>query len=473
MSFLGSHVEELVLLNYSVPYEDVLLGYIGKACPNLRVLKLEVSVLMGQFKTFEYNLQCLLESCRRIESLCVKVRGVKVNEDGFMLPGIYNLRPTSIKALKLEPAAASDTLVFFTSVYASVAPMPVRETLTHVSLVLDNITNAIIPSILKSLSLLTELDLKDRPTSKSSDDLSDIGFQSIIGCKHLISLSLRRSRKNHRIYFNLVTDVGMFLLAEGCKQLEYVQLDGFNKVTDAGYARVLNACLILKKLEIRHGVYLEDLAFQDLSKVCRSSLLEVKLVSCFIASEAVRELETCSASMKVLNLCGCERLSDSALSNISRLASLTYLNMEGTDVTDVGMAFLGKGKAPISYLSLRHCGKVTDKGISLLVGSEGKMFKTLSSLDLGYMGGVRRGESKLLLKLDMYECSALSIGLFKLLKKPFFCGLQRIGIGHTHVQSVQHDQLAQILKGRRVLTICKHGCKMGCRSKWHERQRVL
>jgi hypothetical protein len=213
---------------------------------------------------------------------------------------------------------------------------------------------------------LIELDLKDRPASKSSDDLSDIGFQSIICCKHLISLSLRRSQKSHYIVFKLVTDVGMFLLAEGCKQLEYVRLGGFTKVTDVGYARVLNSCLNLKKFEIRHALFLEDLAFQDLSKICRSSFVEVKLVSCFITYEAVRELVTCSPSMKVLNLCGCSRISDSALSSISCLASLTYLNLERTYVTYAGMAILGKGQAPISYLSLRFCRRVTDKGISLV-----------------------------------------------------------------------------------------------------------
>lgn len=421
-----------------------------------------------------------------------------------MLPGIYNLRPTSIKALKLEPASASDTLVFFTSVYASVAPMAIRETLTRVSLVLDNITNAIILGISQTLPLLTELDLKDRPASKSSDDLSDIGFQSIICCKHLISLSLRRSQKSHYIYFKLVTDVGMFLLAEGCKQLEYVRLGGFTKVTDVGYARVLNSCLNLKKFEIRHALFLEDLAFQDLSKVCRSSFVEVKLVSCFITSKAVRELVTCSPSMKVLNLCGCPMISDSALSSISCLASLTYLNLERTDVTDAGMAILGKGKAPISYLSLRFCLRVTDKGISLLLGSEGKIVKTLSSLDLGYMVGVtdyaittifdscveltelsirnsknvtnaallalkvRRDESKLLRKLDLTGCSALSFELCVLLKKPLFRGLQWIGIGLTHVYYKRDNKLAKICKGRRMLTICKYGCKMQCQSKWHD-----
>ncbi|GJZ17370.1 40S ribosomal protein S18 [Tanacetum coccineum] len=173
------------------------------------------------------------------------------------------------------------------------------------------------------------------------------------------------------------------------KTVEYVRLGGLTKVTNVGYARVLNVCLNLKFFEIRRGLFLEDLAFKDLSKVCRSSFREVKLVSCFITSEAVRELETCSASMKVLNLCGCPRLSDShsALSSISRLASLTYLNLKRTDVTDAGMTILGKGKALNLYLFLRQCGRVTDKGIGHLLGSGGEMVKTLSSLDLGYMGG--------------------------------------------------------------------------------------
>ncbi|PWA72110.1 F-box domain, cyclin-like protein [Artemisia annua] len=434
MSFLGSHVEELVLLNYSPPYEDILLGYIGRACPNLRVLTLEVFILMGNFKRFEYNLQCLLKSCRRIESLCVKVYGVKINKNGFMLRGIYNLQPTSMKALKLEPASASDTLVFFTS----------------------------------TLPLLTELDLKDRPASKSSDDLSNIGFQSIIGCKHLISLSLRRSRKSNYIYSNLVTDVGMFLLAEGCKQLEYVRLGGFTKVTDVGYARVLNSCSNLKMFEIRRGYFLRDLAFQDLSKVCRSPFVEVKLVSCHITSEAVRELVTCSASIKVLNLCCCSRVSDSALSSISSLTFLTYLNVEGTYVTDAGMAILGNGKAPISYLSLRRCRRVTDKGISLLLGSEGKIAKTLSSLDLSYMVGLTDYAITTifyacveLTELSIRNCNITNAALLAL-KEPFFRGLQWIGIGMTRVCYERDDKLAKICKGRRMLTICKHGFLNSC-----------
>nr|GEW01211.1 40S ribosomal protein S18 [Tanacetum cinerariifolium] len=123
-------------------------------------------------------------------------------------------------------------------------------------------------------------------------------------------------------HFCIVTDVGMFLLAEGCKQLEYVRLDGLTKVTNVGYARVPNACLNLKFFEIQHDLFLKDFAFKDLSKVCRSSFREVKLVSCFITSEAVRELETCSASMKVLNLYGCPRAGELSNAEIDNLMTI-------------------------------------------------------------------------------------------------------------------------------------------------------
>ncbi|GJR66923.1 probable galacturonosyltransferase 7 isoform X2 [Tanacetum coccineum] len=43
----------------------------------------------------------------------------------------------------------------------------------------------------------------------------------------------------------------------------------------------------------------------------------------------------------------------------------------GTEIRDDGMAILGRGNAPISYLSLRGCKWVTDKGIKFLLGSKG------------------------------------------------------------------------------------------------------
>ena len=94
---------------------------------------------------------------------------------------------------------------------------------------------------------------------------------------------------------------------------------------------------------------------------------------------------TSCTSLEVLDLFGCSRVTDFCIRNVSCLTLLTYLNLGGTEIRDDGMAILGKGYAPISCLSLRGCKWVTDKGITLLLRSEGKISKTLSSLDLGHM----------------------------------------------------------------------------------------
>ncbi|KVI10288.1 F-box domain, cyclin-like protein [Cynara cardunculus var. scolymus] len=476
-SFLGPDVEELILLKCSsLSYR--LLSSIGRTCPNLRVLTLEFSGFIDKSAVFDLKLEDSLGSCRFLESLRIKVRGGEINEYGFMLLGIYHLLPQTVKILKLQPASVLDTVIYlrtfnYTNLGILIAPASFGQTLTHLSLVLDCITDVLLRSIAHSLPLLAELDLKDRPTSEPSDDLSDVGIQSLVGCHHLTSLSLVRSRQHFATSFKRTTDMGMFLLSEGCKGLESIRLGGFSKVSDAGFTSILNSCFNLKKFEIQYASLLTDLAFQDISKAPRS-LTDIKLVSCsYITSEAVRELASCS-DLEILNLLGCRSVADSCLTNVSRLKFLTTLNLGGADVTDNGMSVLGNGNAPISTLSLRGCKRVTDKGIAFLFRNEGKIRKSLSSLDLGHMPGItddgirtvvdgslglvdlcirncfhvtdasvealglkgRRFESeksKVLRRIDVYNCSGLSIESLRLLKKPLFCGLQWIGIGRTRL----------------------------------------
>ncbi|KAJ0734024.1 putative leucine-rich repeat domain superfamily [Helianthus annuus] len=249
-------------------------------------------------------------------------------------------------------------------------------------------------------------------------------------------------------YFKRTTDMSMLLLSEGCKGLESVRLGGFSKVSYAGFASILNSCLSLKKFEVQNGVRLTDLAFQDFSKVPRS-LVEVKLVSCnSITSRAVCELATCS-TLKVLDLHGCKSVSDSGLDNVSRLTLLTSLNLGGTSVTDVGMTVLGKGNAPISCLSLRGCRSVSDEGIISLLQSEGKIRKTLSSLDLGNM-------------------PELTDRAYRTVSRPFFRGIRWIGIGWTRLVHV--DVFAENFRERKWLTICSYGCEVGCHDGWQDHE---
>nr|GFB25062.1 hypothetical protein [Tanacetum cinerariifolium] len=293
-----------------------------------------------------------------------------------------------------------------------------------------------------------------------------------------------------------MTDTGMILLSESCKGLELLKLHGFSSVGNLGFALIFNSCLKLMKLEIQNAFLMRNLAFKNISKGHRS-LVEVNLVSCScITSKGVRKLLTSCTSLKVLNLFGCKRVADSCLSNIACLTLLTSLNLGYTDVTDVGMVVLGKGNALISCLSLRGCNRVTDKGITFLLTSGGKICKTLSSLDLGYLQritdnaitivdnacaelielfirncvlvtdeamkvlavrGRLQDESKLLRRLDIFNCPGIS-AKYKYLKKPLFRGLQWVGIGETHLIRIGDVRLG-VIQERPCLTICKDGCE--------------
>ncbi|PWA60161.1 F-box domain, cyclin-like protein [Artemisia annua] len=492
-NFLGVSVEELILVKGSSLSSDFVFN-IKKWCPNIRVLTVHLSSDKQRFFDFDNKLNNLLKDCRCLESLEIKVRREKRSGNGFKIPGNFYTLPKTLKILKLDMRVLLGTPTF-------------GPTLTHISLVLDIITDILVLAIVTSCPLLVELELIDTPISStsSSAELSNVGFQSLGACRHLTNLSLIRKQKNISTGFR-TCDMGMLLLSvsEGCKGLESVVLDGFSSVRNAGFASILTACLNLKKFEIRNSWGLEDLTMKSVSEV-HTSLVEVKLVSCkSITSKGVRDLVTSCTSLEVLDLFGCSRVKDFCIRKVSCLTLLTSLNLGGTEIRDDGMAILGKGNAPISCLSLRGCKWVTDKGITLLLRSEGKISKTLSSLDLGHMrvtdnaitviadvcAGLielcirncilvtdksikalaKRGrlqhEFKLLRRLDIHNCPGIYFQSAKYLKKPFFGGLQWIGVGQTHLILVADTVLPQICKERPWLTICKDGCEVGCRDGW-------
>ncbi|XP_071696308.1 F-box protein At-B-like [Rutidosis leptorrhynchoides] len=485
-SLLGPDLEELVL-----------------------VLTLEISGFIDTFADFDAYISILVERCRCLEALHIKAVGGKFYKYGLSMTDIFKeipkrifgALPKSIKVLKIEPVAVLDNFDLGGKfVYINSACPTYNQTLTNLSLVLNHITNPFLHSIANCLPLLVELDLEDNPAFKLDDDMSDEGVQSLIRCRKLTSLSLKRLA--HEV--NQMTDVGILLLSEGCKGLISVRLGGFSRVSDVGFTSILNSCSNLKKFEIQRAPLLTDLTFQDVSNVC-NSLVEVKLEACnSVTSKAVRKLTTCS-SLEVVDLIRCESVGDTCLDRILWLTLLTSLNLEEIDVTDSCIVYLGKGNAPISRLSLRGCKRVTDKGITLMLGCEGKISKFLSFLDLGEMPGITdntittvaevcmgltelcirkcfhvtnasvkalatkgrtKHGSKLLRKLDLYQCTALSAECFEYMKKPLFCGLQWFGIGKTQLIGVGDHGFNKVYKERPWFTICTSGCEVGCHDRW-------
>lgn len=441
----------------------------------------------------------------------MKVRGTEA--DAFGLASIDLFLPKTLKFLKLQLVNEQDATHFVKKLgdereiprqllsssinsYSGFSGF----TLSHLSLVLNFISDRLVASITSSLPLLVELELEDRPCSEPKPplDLTNNGLHFLGSCKHLTHLSIVRSRLNFAVSFKKINDLGMLLLAESCGALESVRFGGFSKVTDAGFSSLLHSSHKLKKLEIRNAPLLSDLAFHDIV----TPLVELKLLSCnLITSESVAELAS-SSTLESLDTNGCRSIADTCIDYISILSTLTSLNLGGADITDRGLNVMSRADLPLTNLSLRGCTRVTDRGIICLFNGGVKMKKTLSSLDIGHMPGVsdgaihaiisnaeviaelcmrycfyvtdaslttlasgRYGRSYLLQKLDICHCTQFSMGPVELLQTPSFRGLRWFGVSGTSL--VKRGDLARVCGNRPWLTVCFEGCEIGCYDGWH------
>ncbi|KAI6669566.1 hypothetical protein NL676_004451 [Syzygium grande] len=506
--FLGPHIRELNLLCCAAMSPGAL-GSIGRKCPNLRVLMLEWAEC-GTFDEFIGNFQQMLSCCVHLESLCLKIRGVEGPGYTFY-SGSW---PKSIKVLKLQPALEDDMISLVKEIAGNenwpevikFPSLPSTCSLQSLSLHVSTISDKLVTTIAESMPCLLELDLEDRPWKDllPHGDLTNAGIQSLGSCKQLKSLSLSRNRQNCQASFKRVNDMGIFLLSEGCKDLESVQLSGFSRVSDAGFASFFHSCKNLKKFEVRNSQSMSDLAFHDLTEA-PCSLTELRILSCnLITSETVKKLAL-SSNLEILDLSGCRSIADSSFYSISSLKMLNTLDLVGADITDSGMLTPGQASAPIQRLSLRRCRRVTDRGISQLLNSGGIISKTLSSLDLGYLPFVsdkavhtiaftgvaitelcirscffvtdssmealaRKGSledgSRPIRRLDLFSCIRLSVESLQMLKIPLFRGLRWVGVGRTCLADKGGSVLSEIYEERPWLTVCAGGCEMGCRVGW-------
>ncbi|NP_001234642.1 F-box protein At-B [Solanum lycopersicum] len=488
-NILGEHIEELSLLKCSrVSYH--ILSAIRERCPNLRSLLIEFAGSEDP-QLFENKLAEMLQKLTLLEVLSIKIRGTYF--DVFDIRPLELFLPKSLRKLKLQQTEGDK----FVHWLEKIRDIPWFN-LQSLSLVLDVISDSLLRTVVNSLPLLVELDLEDRPfMDPTIEDLTNVGLQRVQSCKHLITLAIVRSSMNYRTAFRRVNNMGMFLLSEGCGRLESVKLGGFANVTDAGFSTILNSCRKLKKLEVLNSCLLSDLAFHNMRGVARS-LIELRLLSCrLLTSEALEGLSLLS-KLEVLDTSGCRSIGNPCLFVISRVTTLTKLNLAEADITDKGLALLGMGNLGITQLCIRGCKRVTDKGIERLFCAEGKIGKTLSLLDVSRMPGITDAaiftiasaakaltdlslrycfhvtdagvkmlldrpnhKVSLLQKLDLYKCRGLSGDWIM----SSFCGLRWLGVGGTLLVN-KRDDFSTICNVRPWLVVCFDGCEFGCHDGW-------
>ncbi|GKC14204.1 F-box domain, cyclin-like protein [Tanacetum coccineum] len=206
--FLKVYVEELILLKASSLHYD-FLSDIAYFDPNLRVLRVELSDNKRSIG-FNNKLNSLLMRCC-LESMEIKVRMRNKSENGHTIPRLCHKLPQTIKVLKLDMRVLLAPIIFV-------------PTLTHISLVLNLITNVTVRTIVQSCPLLAELELIDIQISNpfDSEELSHEGIHwflvlDLFGCD-LVADSCLSSISCHTLLTSLnlggtnVTDAGMVVL---------------------------------------------------------------------------------------------------------------------------------------------------------------------------------------------------------------------------------------------------------------------
>ncbi|XP_022725258.1 F-box/LRR-repeat protein 10-like isoform X3 [Durio zibethinus] len=343
--------------------------------------------------------------------------------------------------------------------------------------------NQIRPSVLPGIQKL----------SLSVDYITDTMINQHGRLKHL---SLVRSQEFLITYFKRVNDLGILLMADKCANMESICLGGFCRVTDSGFKTILHSCSNLYKLKVSHGSQLTDLVFHDIAATSLS-LTHVSLGWCnLLTNHAIRSL-VCNLDLKVLDLRDCKNLGDEALRAIGSLCKLKMLLLDGSDITDVGMAYLQHGIiGSLVSLSVRGCKKLTDKCISALFDGSYKL--QLQELDLSNLPNLSdngvltlakhrvpiaelrmrqcpligdtsvmalasmqvdddRGHGSSLQLLDLYNCGGITQLSFRWLKKPYFPRLRWLGV----TGSVNRDIVDALARNRPFLHVACRGEEIG------------
>ncbi|XP_031381786.1 F-box/LRR-repeat protein 10 isoform X2 [Punica granatum] len=376
---------------------------------------------------------------------------------------------------------------------------PVFPKIQKLSLSVDYITDAMVGTISKGLVSLTHLDLRDAPIiePRLTFDLTNSGLQHINPHGKLKHLSLVRSQEFLVTYFKRVNDLGILLMADRCANMESIFLGGFCRVTDSGFRTILHSCSSLYKLRVFHGTFLTDLVFHDI-RATSLSLTHVSLRWCnLLTNLSVKNLAS-NVDLQVLDLRDCKHLGDGALRAIGTLSKLKVLQLDGSDITDMGLSYLRwRVIGSLTSLSLRGCKRLTDKGVSVLFDGSSNLelqeldlsnipnlsdngilslakshapirelrmrqcpligdtsVMALASMQVGEEEGWQGSSLRL---LDLYNCGGLTQLSFRWLKRPYFPRLRWLGV----TGCINRDMVDALARSRPLLHVACHGEELG------------
>ncbi|KAK4489681.1 hypothetical protein RD792_000314 [Penstemon davidsonii] len=216
--------------------------------------------------------------------------------------------------------------------------------------------------------------------------ISDVGIDFITyNCPKL---------KVFSIYWNIrVSDVGVKNLVKNCKLVIDLNLSGCKNVTDESLKLIAENYQGLQLLNLTRCIKLTDKGLQTILLSC-SSLQSLNLYALSSFTDIAYKKISHLVHLQFLDLCGAQNLSDEGLSQIAKCKNLNSLNLTWcVRISDQGVIAIAQGCRSLEFLSLFGIVGVTDKSLEVLSSS---CSNTLTTLDVNGCIGIKGEEENIL-----------------------------------------------------------------------------
>ncbi|KAI3678189.1 hypothetical protein L6452_37473 [Arctium lappa] len=222
--------------------------------------------------------------------------------------------------------------------------------------------------------------------------VSDMGIEAITAASP--------SLKIFSIYWNVrVTDVGISHLVKSCKHIVDLNLSGCKGISDKSLQMLAENYQHLESLDITRCIKITDGGLQHIMVKC-SDLRSLNLYALSSFTDGAYKKLSLLGHLRFLDLCGAQNISDEGLFSIAKCKNIRTLNLTWcVRVTDVGVIAIAQGCTSLEYLSLFGIVGVTDKCLEAL--SE-FCANTITTLDVNGCIGIKKRSREELLQLFPY-----------------------------------------------------------------------
>ncbi|XP_017255370.1 F-box protein At3g58530 [Daucus carota subsp. sativus] len=203
--------------------------------------------------------------------------------------------------------------------------------------------------------------------------------------------------KSFSIYWNVrVSDLSMTYLVKNCKNIVDLNLSGCKNISDKSLELIASNYQLLESLNLTRCVKLTDGGLQQiLCKCCALRTLNLYADSSF--TDVAYKKFSLLVGLRFLDLCGAQNLSDEGLSCVAKCKNLVSLNLTWcVRLTDAGVISVAQGCTSLEFLSLFGIVGVTDKCLEALSTS---CSNTITTLDVNGCVGIKRRSREELLQL--------------------------------------------------------------------------